>query len=207
MSDASVHSARANPPPTRVIQSHADSSRSSSTVAVASSVIAAEACPSIRCDLGCEVVAPALGGARRASQPFVEARFRHFQQAHIAVTLGAGGRPSSALGCGGLRGDERVFVSHRCSLTKYAAAFFRNAFSISSSRLRRSISRSRARSVARSIRVRARRRRARRRTSSASCQASFVPGRVLGHLRHVGVAGKSQRRESGVIHTTAEWSR
>ena len=45
-----------------------------------------------------------------------------------------------------LRLDERVLLAHRGSFAKYAAAFFRNAFSISSSRFRRSSSRSRARS-------------------------------------------------------------
>src|SRR3984957_1449167 len=36
--------------------------------------------------------------------------------------------------------DERVFLAHRCSLAKYAAAFFKKAFSISRSRTRRSSS-------------------------------------------------------------------
>ena len=42
--------------------------------------------------------------------------------------------------CCALRGDERVFVAYLCALAKYALAFFRNVFSISSSRLRRSSS-------------------------------------------------------------------
>src|SRR5208283_2925393 len=49
-------------------------------------------------------------------------------------------------GGGALRSDEPEFLGHRCSLAKCAAAFFRKAFSISSSRVRRSSSRNRARS-------------------------------------------------------------
>src|SRR5260370_24128570 len=46
-----------------------------------------------------------------------------------------------------LRVDELEPVGHRWSLAKYAAAFFRNSFSIFSSRVSRSSSRSRARSL------------------------------------------------------------
>src|SRR5690348_17962206 len=45
-----------------------------------------------------------------------------------------------------LRVDELEFLGHRWSRAKYAAAFFRNSFSIFSSRVSRSSSRSRARS-------------------------------------------------------------
>ncbi len=48
--------------------------------------------------------------------------------------------------CCALRGDELIFLAHRCSFAKYATGFFQNVFSISSSRLRRSNSRYRARS-------------------------------------------------------------
>src|SRR5580704_10622664 len=84
------------------------------------------------------------GGAVRPRPPLIESRFRHSQppaHAHNAGSMTpAGGRVSA------LRVDELIHVAHRGSLAKYAAAFFRNAFSISSSRFLRSSSRSRARS-------------------------------------------------------------
>ena len=57
-----------------------------------------------------------------------------------------GGSAGRGLGLVGRILCRDVGVFHRGSRAKYAAAFFRNAFSVSSSRLRRSSSRSRARS-------------------------------------------------------------
>jgi hypothetical protein len=70
----------------------------------------------------------------------LDLRFRTKGQLAIGVLGGAyvGGH-ASVLGV-----DERVSVAYRCSFAKYAAAFFRNAFSASSSRLRHSSSRMRS---------------------------------------------------------------
>src|SRR4029077_14551633 len=61
-----------------------------------------------------------------------------FAHLHDSGSVALGGQD------GVLSVDEPVFLGHRCSLAKYAAAFFRNAFSISSSRTRRSSSRTRS---------------------------------------------------------------
>src|SRR4029450_718592 len=92
-----------------------------------------------RLDLDLEQLPPLCGGTGRSVQPLVVARPRYLQPAPHPVDGGSTGR-------GVLDVDERVFVAHRGSLAKYAAAFFRKAFSISSSRFWRSNSRSRARS-------------------------------------------------------------
>src|SRR2546430_8062620 len=84
-------------------------------------------------------------GVSGACPPLVETGFGYSQPPAHACDRGsipaAGGR------FGVLRVDELVLFAHRGSRAKYAAAFFRKAFSISSSRLRRSSSRSRPRSV------------------------------------------------------------
>src|ERR1700739_1762965 len=91
--------------------------------------------------LGEQLAAP-LGGADRPAPPLVEAGLGHLQQrAHPRDR-----RELCRLGGGALRIDELEFIGHRCSLAKCAAAFFRKAFSIYSSRVRRSSSRHRARS-------------------------------------------------------------
>ena len=83
--------------------------------------------------------------------PFVKAGAGYPQPgAHL------GDRRSARRFCGHggiLRLDKTVLLAHRDYLAKYAAAFFRNAFSISSSRFRRSSSRSRARSDTPSARL------------------------------------------------------
>src|SRR5487761_338353 len=79
---------------------------------------------------------PFRGGAVRSRPPLIESRFRYSQppaHAHNGGSMTpAGGRVSA------LRVDELIHVAHRGSLAKYAAAFFRNVFSISSSRFLRS---------------------------------------------------------------------
>src|SRR5262249_54146418 len=99
-----------------------------------------------RLDLDLQLFAAALRVAWWASAPLVEPRLGHTQPAGHLFDGGSIGRRAGGLVFGALRGDERVFLAHRCSFAKYAAAFFRKAFSISSSRVRRSSSRNRARS-------------------------------------------------------------
>src|SRR6185312_10963582 len=98
-----------------------------------------------RPDLVGEQLAAPSGGAGPAVEPLVVTGFRHADPRAHPHHRGSITRILRRMCCA-LRGDELVFVAHRCSLAKYALAFFRNAFSISSSRLRRSSSRSRARS-------------------------------------------------------------
>jgi hypothetical protein len=91
-----------------------------------------------------KLVPPFCRSTVRTGSPFVEPGLGYLKPgAHLSDRRSAGRFP----GHGGiLRLDERVLLAHRGSLAKYAAAFFRNAFSISSSRFRRSSSRNRARS-------------------------------------------------------------
>src|SRR5580704_9551394 len=91
-------------------------------------------------DLELEHLPPFSCFALRSRSPFVIAGLGHAKP--LAYLHGAGSVPRFRPGCAGvLSVDERIFLAHRCSLAKYAAAFFRNAFSISSSRFRRSSSR------------------------------------------------------------------
>src|SRR5713101_216463 len=91
-----------------------------------------------------QLLPPFRGDAIRAGPPLIESRLRYSQPpAHAhdrGSSAGSGGR-RSVLGV-----DELIMIAHRCSLAKYAAAFFRKVFSISSSRFCRSSSRSLARS-------------------------------------------------------------
>src|SRR5271157_2518916 len=94
-----------------------------------------------RLDLDFQQLAPLRCGRFRPRPPVVVSGFRYSQPfAH----LHDGGSVARCGLVGVLRVDELVFLGHRCSLAKYAAAFFRNAFSISRSRTRRSISRTRS---------------------------------------------------------------
>src|SRR6478752_9167687 len=92
-------------------------------------------------DLDLEQLAAGCGGAHRPGPPLVEPGPGHAQPAKHLADGGSRGGAGVVLGV-----DELILLAHRGSLAKYAAAFFRNAFSISRSRLRRSSSRSRARS-------------------------------------------------------------
>src|SRR6478672_11441199 len=92
-------------------------------------------------DLDLEQLAAGCGGAGRPGPPLVEAGPGHAQPAEHLADGGSRADAGVVLGV-----DELILFAHRGSLAKYAAAFFRNAFSISRSRLRRSSSRSRARS-------------------------------------------------------------
>src|SRR5271166_4656257 len=94
-----------------------------------------------RLDLDFQQLAPLRCGRFRPRPPVVVSGFRYSQPfAH----LHDGGSVARCGLVGVLRVDELVFLGHRCSLAKYAAAFFRNAFSISRSRTRRSSSRTRS---------------------------------------------------------------
>src|SRR5512135_691729 len=87
---------------------------------------------------------PFRGRAVWTGFPFVKTGPGYLQPAaHLRDRRSAGRIPGHD---GILRLDERILLADRGFLAKYAAAFFRNAFSISSSRFRRSSSRSRARS-------------------------------------------------------------
>src|SRR5260370_22094568 len=94
-----------------------------------------------RLDLDLQQLAPLRGCAFRPGPPVIESGFRYVEPpAHLHD-----GRSRRVHGLAGvLSVDELVFLSHRCSLAKYAAAFFKNASSISSSRLRPSTSRTRS---------------------------------------------------------------
>src|SRR5699024_3625501 len=87
-------------------------------------------------------------GSRRLGTiaPLIESRPRYLQQAtHRPDRCGHHIERSLILRVLGV--DEREPVAHRCSLAKYAEAFFKNSCSILISRFSRSSSRSRARSA------------------------------------------------------------
>ena len=82
-----------------------------------------------RLDLVREQLAAPSGGAGPAVEPLVVTGFRHADPRAHPHYRGSITRILRRMCCA-LRGDELVFVAHRCSLAKYALAFFRNAFSI-----------------------------------------------------------------------------
>jgi len=90
-----------------------------------------------------EGFAALLAGAGCSVGPFVEAGFRYAEPGEHVCECGS--VHLCVVVCV-LGGDEPVFLGYRCSLAKYAAAFFRKASSISMSRLRRRSSCSSARS-------------------------------------------------------------
>src|SRR5579875_2300646 len=93
-------------------------------------------------DLDFQQLASFRGRAFRPRPPIVVSGFRDSQP---FARLGDSGSACLFPGQGGaFRIGERVLLAHRCSFAKYAAAFLRNATSISSSRLRRSSSRTRS---------------------------------------------------------------